>query len=596
MEQDLSAINLSDLRASSITVSTEPRPKMSDEKKIETVPDVANPNVALSDEARLHQLGYKQELKRGLSLLSNFGIAFTILSIPTSLLPFIYFSLLAGGPRGMLITWPIVGVLSFIVGLSMSEIVSTYPTSGGLYYWSAQLAGPRLAPVFSYFTAWFNFLGQWALTSATAYVFGQQFAAMFYINGIFNVNDNDTTTYTYKGLVLAGAFICIVICTYVNSLPVYVLDAIGKICLFANVAGLLVIIVACAAGPGAAKVGVSDLFNSWANETGYPDAYAAYISILAACLTFSGYDSAAHLAEETGEVSTRGPKAILGAILLCFPIGWITIALVLSAIPPALYDSISAAPNTTSTVVDIFVGSVGNKGAIVLNVIMLFIALTCTYSLQATHMRQSFAFSRDAGLPFSHYLHYVDPKTQIPSRILGVLAVIDFLILLPLLQSLVFFSAVNSIGVIGTYICYGLPIGLRFARAHNFPKGPFNLGWWGIPNAAISLAYLIVASIALILPTSNVPLPPDTAVGDYLQLFNWAPVMVGGLLIILSIAWVAGVGKTFKGPKIDSVTASTFKGADFAAAGLEVGISAAELATEDKTLYDYVEEPITATI
>ncbi|TPX50750.1 hypothetical protein SeMB42_g01234 [Synchytrium endobioticum] len=534
------------------------------------------------DEARLHQMGYKQELKRGLSLLSNFGIAFTILSIPTSLLPFIYFSLFAGGPRGMLITWPIVSFFSLLVGLSMSEIVSTYPTSGGLYYWSAQLAGPKLAPIFSFFTGWYNFLGQWALTSATAFVFGQQFAAFFYITGIFNSANADSTTYTYKALVLAGAFICIMVSSLVNSLPVTVLDALGRICLFTNVVGLIIIIFAVGFGPGAAKVSLNDLINSWANDTGYSDGYAAYISILAAALTYTGYDSAAHLAEETGNVSVRGPRAILGSIVMCFPIGWITIGLVLSAIPPAMYDAIASSPATTSTVVDIFVGSVGHKGAIALNAIMLFIALTCTYSLQATHMRQSFAFSRDHGLPFSAWLHYVDPTTQIPIRILYVLAVLDFLLLLPLLQSLVFFSAINSIGVTGTYICYSLPIGLRFIRAHHFPKGPFNLGWWGIPNALISLVYLLMASVALILPTENAPLPPATAVSEYLRRFNWAPAMVGGLGVLLGLAWVAGVRDHFKGPKIDAVTAQTFRTEDFKQAGLEVVMSTAECDTRSQ--------------
>ncbi len=50
-----------------------------------------------SDEVRLRELGYKQELKRSISILSNIGLAFTILSIPSSLLPFLSFALDTGG-------------------------------------------------------------------------------------------------------------------------------------------------------------------------------------------------------------------------------------------------------------------------------------------------------------------------------------------------------------------------------------------------------------------------------------------------------------------------------------------------------------------
>jgi hypothetical protein len=37
--------------------------------------------VATSDTERLHQMGYAQELHRGLSRFSNFAISFTIISI-----------------------------------------------------------------------------------------------------------------------------------------------------------------------------------------------------------------------------------------------------------------------------------------------------------------------------------------------------------------------------------------------------------------------------------------------------------------------------------------------------------------------------------
>jgi len=40
------------------------------------------------------------------------------------------------------------------VALSMAEICSAYPTSGGLYYWSAKLAGEDWAPLASWVTGW----------------------------------------------------------------------------------------------------------------------------------------------------------------------------------------------------------------------------------------------------------------------------------------------------------------------------------------------------------------------------------------------------------------------------------------------------------
>ncbi|CAA0839825.1 Amino-acid permease BAT1 [Striga hermonthica] len=84
-----------------------------------------------SDDSRLNQLGYKQELRRSLSQ----GLAF-------------------GGPVTMIYGWPVVGLMTIVVGLSLSEICSAYPVSGGLYFWSAKLGGNYWGPFTSWLTGW----------------------------------------------------------------------------------------------------------------------------------------------------------------------------------------------------------------------------------------------------------------------------------------------------------------------------------------------------------------------------------------------------------------------------------------------------------
>ena len=81
-----------------------------------------------------------------------------------------------GGPAIIVWGWPIVGVMvTLIVGLAMAEVCSSFPTAGGLYYWAAKLAR-RNGPAWSWFTGWFNFLGQVAVTA------GIDFGAAFFIN------------------------------------------------------------------------------------------------------------------------------------------------------------------------------------------------------------------------------------------------------------------------------------------------------------------------------------------------------------------------------------------------------------------------------
>ena len=51
--------------------------------------------------------------------------------------------------------WIISGVFTMIVALSMAEICSAYPTSGGLYFWSYRLAGKEWGPFASWITGWY---------------------------------------------------------------------------------------------------------------------------------------------------------------------------------------------------------------------------------------------------------------------------------------------------------------------------------------------------------------------------------------------------------------------------------------------------------
>lgn len=104
------------------------------------------------DDSRLKQLGYKQELNRRLNAISNFSVTFSIVSILTGLTTTFNTGLTYGGPLTMIYGWPIVGVFTLFVGFSMAEICSAFPTSGGLYFWSAKLCGNEWGPFASWLT------------------------------------------------------------------------------------------------------------------------------------------------------------------------------------------------------------------------------------------------------------------------------------------------------------------------------------------------------------------------------------------------------------------------------------------------------------
>lgn len=91
---------------------------------------------AKSDEAVLAEIGYQQELKRDWNLLQNFGVSFSIISVVTGITTLFATGLNVGGPAVMTWGWIAVSLMTILVGLSMAEIVSAIPTSGGPYFCS----------------------------------------------------------------------------------------------------------------------------------------------------------------------------------------------------------------------------------------------------------------------------------------------------------------------------------------------------------------------------------------------------------------------------------------------------------------------------
>ena len=117
------------------------------------------------DEAMLAELGYKQELHRGMSGFSNFAVSFSIISVLAGCITTYYLAMDAGGPVAISVGWPLVGLFVLCVAMAMAEICSVYPTAGGLYFWAGRLA-TRGKRQWAWTVGWFNFLGEVAVTAA----------------------------------------------------------------------------------------------------------------------------------------------------------------------------------------------------------------------------------------------------------------------------------------------------------------------------------------------------------------------------------------------------------------------------------------------
>src|SRR3954470_9715631 len=108
-----------------------------------------------SDEQRLAELGYKQDLTRAWSGFSNFAISFTIISILAGCFTTYGQAWNNGGPIAISIGWPLISCMILLVAFCMSELVSAYPTAGGIYWWASELGGAG----WGWVTGWVTLVG-----------------------------------------------------------------------------------------------------------------------------------------------------------------------------------------------------------------------------------------------------------------------------------------------------------------------------------------------------------------------------------------------------------------------------------------------------
>src|SRR5438128_1213955 len=154
---------------------------------------------ASEDERTLHKLGYAQELFRSMGGFQNFAISFTIISILAGCLTSYAIAFNQGGPVAITWGWLIVGFFCIFVALALGEIASTYPTAGGLYFWSSKLG----SPAWGWFTGWFNLVGQIAVIAAIGW--GCALFMTTLLNLLWSYPNSYGWIYFLYGMIMLGA-------------------------------------------------------------------------------------------------------------------------------------------------------------------------------------------------------------------------------------------------------------------------------------------------------------------------------------------------------------------------------------------------------
>ncbi|KAK7948538.1 amino acid transporter [Apiospora aurea] len=351
--------------------------------------------------------------------------------------------------------------------LSMAEMASIAPTSGGQYHWVSEFAPQRYQKLLSYMVGWFSGLGWQTALFVTSYTAAQQFEALIALN---------VPSYQIQGwhgtlLSIAITVFAIVFNTALaRQLPLFevlvgALDVLGFVAFLA---------VLWSMAPGAADGEVEEArydddrrkkaWTGFQDNTGWGSVgLATLVGILGPSVTLIGANSTCHRSEEVRDASWVLPRSMVVTAAINYTVGFVmtvTIMMTVGDHASELLDS-----RTGQVYVQVLLEATKSRvGTSIMTALMAVLLLFCAVNGVTTSWRQLFAFARDQGLPYSRWLATVPPGWDIPLNAVMTTLIITAFLSLIIIGSSIAFSVITAIGQVGLYTSYILTLGAIITR------------------------------------------------------------------------------------------------------------------------------------
>ncbi|AZO52072.1 MAG: amino acid permease [Mesorhizobium sp.] len=464
-----------------------------------------------SDASRLQELGYRQQLRRGLGVFSTFSIGVATVAPVVGLYAIFGLGMNLSGP-----VWVWLLVLSLVgqvlVAVVYAELASEFPIAGGPYQWVRRLIGPDAG----IFTGLIYLVAVSAALATVAFLAAPWFAQLLGLQPS------------------PGGHMLLSFCVLLASLLV-------------NAGGVQVVRVAVNFGI-AAEIIASMLIGSMLlvffrthdvtvlfSSMGAPTSLGAALATLAVCgWAFVGFDASASVAEETTGAGANVPRAILAATAVVgIAVVLVAVAVILATGDLQAVISGSEMDPVTATVV----ASLGGWSRMPFLAVVAITFFACCISMQAYLGRVIFSLARDGVLPFSRKLASVSEGRKVPLVAMTTMTLIaSACLLLGFNEGAV--GTMISFGTAGLYITFLLVVAAAlYARVSGKwrPDGSLRLGALGTPVNVAALVWLVFETINIAWP--RVELAPPNAPVWQVWAAIWVFAVVAALAVIYIGAW-----------------------------------------------------------
>ncbi|PYI05166.1 GABA transporter [Aspergillus sclerotiicarbonarius CBS 121057] len=506
----------------------------------------------LPDDQGLGRVGKKQILKRRFGFLSILGFSCTVLASWEGILSTFTVPFEDGGPAGTVYSFLVVWLGTFSTFLTLSELVSMAPTSGGQYHWVSMMSPRWCQKYLSFLTGWLIVIGWLGAFASTCYLSASQ------IQGLVVLNDASYTPQPYQTLLLFWAIVAFAV--FVNVVTSTMLPKFEGLVLILHVFGFFAIVIPMVYLGDHNPASV--VFGEFANEGGFPTQGLAFmVGMIGNMFAFTGVDAAVHMSEEIHNAERVVPQSILTSVLINGLLGFAMILATLFTMTDA--DAALASP-TGYPYMQIFCSSTNSLGGctVMSAIVPILVTATAVGSL-ASSSRMAWSFARDRGLPGWRLLSRVNAQA-VPQYSILVVTIAAVLLALIILGSAAVLNDVISLCVSALYASYLISAFLLMWRrctggirdSSDTPIdsvvntagaplawGPFRLrGVLGISVNAFTVAYLTVGVFFSFWPDEMNP----TA-----STMNWAVVGTAGTSLVSTVYYILWARKEYTGPVVE---------------------------------------------
>ncbi|KAF8847927.1 amino acid transporter [Acephala macrosclerotiorum] len=491
----------------------------------------SRPGFTKSDQKDMWRMGRVQEFKRNYRPLSALSFATVLTAVWEYLLMANTQGMIDGGLAGLFwaYIWNFVG-FSFVV-LSLAEMSSMAPIAGGQYHWVSEFAPPKYQKFLSYVTGWMSTLSWQAGNASGSFLTGT------IIQALLVVNYPDYNPKAWQGTLFVFAMVLVLFIVNIWGASVWAIIQ-NALMVLHIVFFLIVIIILWVMAP---HQSAKNVFTQFSNEGGWSSmGLSVMVGQITAIYSLLGSDATAHISEEVRDAGRYVPISIFWSYIvngIMAIIFLITYLFSVSSVDDAINDP-SGYP-----FIYVFQSAMSNSGVTALTILILLIVIAANISWNASTARQTFAFARDNGLPFSKWISHVSTTKELPVNSIILTCIITCLLSLINIGSATAFNAIISLQVCAIMLTYLISVSCvlyrRLAHPELIPKARWSLGKWGVPVNFVGVVYVSFVFFWSFWP-NQVPVDVNN--------FNWSVVLFLGVLGICLVMYVVKGRKVYNGP------------------------------------------------